>query len=311
MSQGGTFFLANSGILGQGKGFDKQGFAICKNCGRDLSEQVQPQKSETESKSKKGKQKSSKTPKHSLKNHTHPITGQECSPSYEKIHLGHEFRSDLIKIRFTNKSKATPLYGEVNNYADDRTVSSLADNSENTGGLDFWRSLTYALLAAASEVIDVPRTELDDLFRPLNKQLAEIIIYDNVPGGAGYSRRIANKFNQILETAYKIASTCDCDTSCYDCLRTYSNKPFHADLNRKLVKEFLQPLVEKISPDPELRNFAPEAIRVSLSKMADRLSALCSMAGSDSIIYLPQLVDEFKLNQDSTVSWLSLLLIGN
>ena len=239
ISQGGTFFLANSGVLGRGTGFEKQGFAICKNCGLDLSEQLQSQKSETESKSKKGKQKSSRTPKHPLKNHIHPITGKECASSYEKIHLGHEFRSDLIKIQFTRASQPLPLYGEVINYADDRTVSSLANESETTSGLDFWRSLTYALLAAASEVIDVPRAELDGLFRPLINQLAEIIIYDNVPGGARYSRRIADKFNQILKTAYKIASTCDCDTSCYDCLRTYSNQPFHANLNRRLVVEFL------------------------------------------------------------------------
>ena len=189
ISQGGTFFLANSGVLGSGRGFNKQGFAICKNCGRDLSEQVQQERV-----SKKGKQKSSKTPKYSLKNHTHPITGKECTPSYEKIHLGHEFRSDLIKIKFTRASQPLPLYGEVINYADGRTVSSLADDSETTSGLNFWRSLTYALLAAASEVIDVPRTELDGLFKPLDDRLAEIIIYDNVSGGAGYSRRIADKF---------------------------------------------------------------------------------------------------------------------
>lgn len=305
ISQSGTFFLANSGLLGQGRGFDKQGFAIC-SCGRDLSELVQKER-ETKSKKQKSQQKSTKPSNSSAKYHTHPITGKECSPSYESVHLGHEFRSDLIKIRFTSASKPISLYGEVINYADDRTISSLTDESETTDGLDFWRSLTYALLAAASQVIDVPRVELDGLFRPLGDRLAEIIIYDNVPGGAGYSRRIADKFNQILETAYKIASTCDCDTSCYDCLRTYSNQPFHTNLNRHLVVKFLQPLVEKVSPDPELQNFAPDAIRVSLSKMVDRLPALCRMAGSNSIIYLPSLIDGFNLNNGSPVSWLNLL----
>ncbi|MGF1541102.1 MAG: DUF1998 domain-containing protein, partial [Pleurocapsa sp.] len=306
MSQGGTFFLANSGVLGKGRGFEKQGFAICKNCGIDLSEKLQQERaSNSRKRGSRGKNQSSS--RNITLNHNHPITGKECSPSYEQIHLGHEFRSDLIKIQFTSASQPLPLYGEVINYADDRTVSSLADDTETTSGLDFWRSLTYALLAAASEVIDVPRTELDGLFRPLNNQLAEIIIYDNVPGGAGYSRRIADKFTQILETAYKIASTCDCDTSCYDCLRTYSNQPFHADLNRHLVIKFLQPLVEKVSPDPELQNFAPDTIRVSLSKMSDRLPALCRMTGSDSIIYLPSLIDGFDLNNGSPVSWLNLL----
>jgi superfamily II DNA/RNA helicase len=250
ISQGGTFFLANSGVLGQGKGFDKQGFAIC-SCGRDLSELVQ-QERENKSKQRKSQRKTSNTSKSSATSHSHPITGKECSSSYESVHLGHEFRSDLIKIRFTSASQPLPLYGEVINYADDRTVSSVADDSETTSGLDFWRSLTSALLAAASQVIDVPRTELDGLFRPSDNQLAEIIIYDNVPGGAGYSRCIADKFNQILETAYKIASTCDCDTSCYDCLRTYSNQPFHANLNRHLVVNFLQPLVSR--GDKELKS---------------------------------------------------------
>lgn len=294
LGQGGTFFLANSGLLGQGKGFDKRGFAICKCCGRDLSPQVQQQ---WQSNSKNN----------NILNHTHPITGKECSPSYEFIHLGHEFCSDLIKIRFTNKSNPTPLYAEVVNYADDRTISSNPDDFETTDGLNFWRSLTYALLAAASQVIDVPRMELDGLFRPLSDRLAEIIIYDNVPGGAGYSRRIADKFTQILEFAYKIVSTCECDSSCYDCLRTYSNQPFHSSINRHVVKEFLQPLVEKVSPDPELQEFAPDAIRVSSFKMAERLPALCRMAGSDSIIYLPSLIDEYNLNNSSSVSWLNLL----
>jgi superfamily II DNA/RNA helicase len=140
ISQSGTFFLANSGLLGQGRGFDKQGFAIC-SCGRDLSELVQKER-ETNSKNHKSNQKSNKASKSSATSHSHPITGKECSSSYESVHLGHEFRSDLIKIKFTAASNPISLYGEVTNYADDRTVSSLADDSETTSGLHFWRSLT-------------------------------------------------------------------------------------------------------------------------------------------------------------------------
>ncbi|MGL4883013.1 MAG: DUF1998 domain-containing protein, partial [Waterburya sp.] len=156
------------------------------------------QEKESNSRGKRNKRDNGSRSRNATLNHTHPITNKECLPSYEQIHLGHEFRSDLIKIQFTSASHPLPLYGKVTNYADDRTVSSVADDSETTDGLDFWRSLTYALLAAASEVIDVPRTELDGLFKPSYDQLAEIIIYDNVPGGAGYSRCIANKFPQIL-----------------------------------------------------------------------------------------------------------------
>lgn len=307
VSQSGKFFLANQGLLGNGKGFSKQGFAICTRCGCDLSDQVQQTRQTTGNRSKNRK---SRTTSRSSQQptHNHPITGRECKGRYELTHLGHEFLSDLLKIQLDRATKPSPLFGEVIHFGDERTVSSVAENSnETTSGLDFWHSLTYALLAAAAQVIDVPRTELDGLFRPLADGLAEIIIYDNVPGGAGYSRRIANCFQDVLKKAYELAASCSCDSSCYDCLRTYSNQPFHAQLNRHVVANYLRPLVEQVRPDPELQNFAANANRVSLSQVAERLSAWCRMASSASTIYLPKLIDEFDLNNGSPLSWLNLL----
>ena len=303
VSKGGNFFLANQGSLGNGKGFDKQGFAICNSCGRDLSDWVQ-QEREKNSKKKRGK-KPSPSSTSSRPTHYHPITGKECSGWYELTHLGHEFRSDLLKIVFDLNTKPIPLFGSDIQYEDDGTIALNADNQNP--GLQFWLSLTYALLAAAAQVIDVPRTELDGLFVPLADRRAEIIIYDNVPGGAGYSRRIANRFDEVLKKTDQIVSSCTCETSCYDCLKTYSNQPFHAQLNRHLVANFLRPIVERVSPDEDLQNFAPNANRVSLSQIADNLPALCRMAGPDSLIYLPELTDELGLNKGSTLPWLNLL----
>lgn len=137
VSQGGTFFLANQGSLGNGKGFNNQGFAICQTCGRDLSNEVRKGR---EASNKKGRDKAT---------HNHPITGRQCSGSYDMTHLGHEFRSDLLKIEFDRNTKPIPLFGEVAHYADDRTISSFADNPDQVNnGLRFWRSLTYTLLAS-------------------------------------------------------------------------------------------------------------------------------------------------------------------
>ncbi|KAB8313912.1 DEAD/DEAH box helicase [Tolypothrix campylonemoides VB511288] len=304
VSQGGKFFLANQGLLGNGKGFNKEGFAICQNCGKDLSELVQK---EREANNKKGRSKKQSTSsKSSTLVHNHPITGKNCSPWYEFTHLGHEFRSDLLKIQFEPATNPMPLFDKVSHFRDAATVSSVADNANQaTDGMGFWRSLTYAILAAAAQVIDVPRTELDGLFRPLADGRAEVIIYDNVPGGAGYSKRIADHFKEVLEKALEIVASCSCDASCYDCLRTYSNQPFHAELNRHVVTNFLNPLVVK--PDPELENFAPDANRVRLSQLADRLPALCRMAGEVSVIYLPTLTDSYGLNNGSPLPWLKLL----
>ena len=304
VSKGGKFFLANQGSLGNGKGFDKRGFAICNFCGRDLSDLVR-QEWEKKSKSKKGGAKNSSNSQSSRLTHYHPITGKECLGSHAFIHLGHEFRSDLLKIVFDRSTNPIPLFGSDREYEDDGEI--FADAGNRNRGLEFWRSLSSALLAAAAEVIDVPGKELDGLFAPLPDRRAEIIIYDNVPGGAGYSRRIAERFDEVLKKAEKIVSSCTCETSCYDCLQTYSNQLYHSQLNRCAVADFLRPIVEQVSPDTDLQNFAPNANRVSLSQMADHLLRHCRMAAPDSLIYLPQLTDEFGLNNGSTLPWLNLL----
>ena len=186
-SKGGNFFLANQGSLGNGKGFDKQGFAICNLCGRDLSDLAR-QEWEKKKKSKKESGKNYSTISQSSPiSHHHPITGKPCSGRETLMHLGHEFRSDLLKIVFDARTNPIPLFGGDGEYEDDGEIISDANNRNR--GLEFWRSLSYALLAAAAQVIDVPRSELDGLFAPRSDRRANIIIYDNVPGGA-MSRRL-------------------------------------------------------------------------------------------------------------------------
>jgi Domain of unknown function (DUF1998)/Helicase conserved C-terminal domain len=230
----GTFFLANQGR-------DK-GFAIC-SCGRDLTALVVKDRQQ-KAKSKKSKNAASNDISVTALKHKNPMTGRDCRPWYEEIHLGHEFRSDLLKISFSQAANPPYCRPEVKNFVDGSTVSSVSEESSG-GGLNFWRSLNYALLAAAALVIDVPRNELDGLFRPGDKGSTEIVIYDNVPGGAGYSKRIASRFPEILAKAYEICSDgwCDCGKSCYECLRTYSNQPFHNDLDRHEVARFLKNIV--------------------------------------------------------------------
>lgn len=299
VSQGGQFFLSNQGPLEEGRGFKNRGFAICKRCGRDLSEEVRRNQRNRTRQSKTSTQNSRQI------SHTHPITGSICEGWYEHTHLGHEFRSDFLKIRFTAAANPPNLFGSVIHLDGGREIHSDTDSDvEQTNtpssGAAFWRSLTYALLAAAAQIIDVPRSELDGLFRPLeesNAETAEIIIYDNVPGGAGYSKRIANHFSEILQRAYQLVESCSCGSSCYDCLRTYTNQIFHHELDRHLVSTFLRPIVERLKPDELLQSFAPDANRVSLSRMASDLDRYSTMIGANTIGYLPRITDPFTLQR--------------
>ncbi|OYQ61813.1 hypothetical protein B9G53_25440 [Pseudanabaena sp. SR411] len=255
-SQNGAFFLAN-------KGKSDQGFAICNFCGRDLNhDQI-----------KKGK-------------HTRPSDGRECMGGYTRIHLGHEFRSDLLKVRFSQISSQYRLFQQVTHLADGHEIATQTDEATTNTG--FWRSLLYALLAAAAQVIDVPRNELDGLFQPIQNSngIAEIVIYDSVPGGAGYAQQIARQFQAILQRTYELVQSCDCGSSCYDCLRTYSNQIFHAELDRYAVIEFLKPLLEKIEPNETLTSFAPDAHQIALLKVNSNFMSYCRQAVS-AIWYLP------------------------
>lgn len=297
ISQGGQFFLSNQGPLEDGKGFKNKGFALCKTCGRDLSSEVRTLRN----RSRRGQ-----TTNNSRQiNHSHPMTGNPCNGWYEQIHLGHEFRSDLLKLRFTPTANAPTLFSQVVHLDGGGEILSNADNdSPAVSGVGFWQSLTYALLAAAAQIIDVPRSELDGLFRPLEGSdtgAVEIVIYDNVPGGAGYSKRIANQFVEVLQRAYQFVESCSCSSSCYDCLRTYTNQIFHHELDRHSVANFLRAIVEQVQPDEALIAFAPDAKRVSVLQMAVSLETYCSMAGINSLMYLPKLVEPFNLKLLSQV----------
>ncbi|MDG2992008.1 DEAD/DEAH box helicase [Candidatus Synechococcus calcipolaris G9] len=283
LSQGGRFFLANQ----VGRGFKHYGFAICERCGRDQTD---------------------KAPMNRLfgrVDHNHPITGSQCQGQYRRIHLGHEFRSDLLKLRFTPTINPPRLFGTVLHLDAGGKIHSDTDGDRNQAsipvtGAGFWRSLTYALLAAAAQVIDVPRAELDGLFRPVEEihtGAAEIILYDNVPGGAGYSKRIAECFPTILQRAFQFVESCSCSSSCYDCLRTYTNQIFHHELNRQVVANFLRPIVERVQPDAALQSFAPDANRVSLAQMMVALESHSTMAGELSLLYLPSITAPFTLKR--------------
>lgn len=275
VGQGGQFFLSNQG------GY-KQGFKLCQWCARDLSDSLPTDLGRRRrGRSRKGQ------------SHQNPITGRECDGLHEPNHLGHLFRSDLVKIRFTPQAQAPKLFGQVVHHDGGGEIHSQDDSEKETqsrSGMDFWRSLTYGLLAAAAQVIDVPRAELDGLFRPLagSSGQAEIILYDNVPGGAGYSRRIAQQFGEILQRALTLVESCQCDRSCYDCLRTYTNQPFHGELDRGLIEGFLRKIVDQVQPDPALQGFAPHSYRVPSDRLETTLDQFLTR-GNRVIVCVPQL----------------------
>lgn len=148
--------------------------------------------------------------------------GQSCHGRLSQVSLGHEFVTDVLQVRFRERPDAD---------------------------IDFaWfaHSLAYALLEGAAESLDVPSTDLNATVSYARDpaRVAPIILYDNVPGGAGLVARLEDEriLVSCLDAAYRrVAGGCGCDegASCYGCLRSYRNQFAHQHLQRGAVKRYL------------------------------------------------------------------------
>jgi ATP-dependent helicase YprA (DUF1998 family) len=108
-----------------------------------------------------------------------------------------------------------------------------------------WRSTLFALLEGASEALGIPRDDIDGTVYPYNGAFPPaLVLYDNVPGGAGHVRRAAEPaaLRTVMTTALQRVSSCECgpESSCYQCLRNYYNQYYHDMLVRGRAADFLE-----------------------------------------------------------------------
>ena len=150
--------------------------------------------------------------------HKKPI-GEECPSSVKgPLHFGHTFKTDVLSISL-EKYEFVEILSEC-----------------------FWLSLLYAILEGTSEALGIRRQDLDGcLYRYEGK--TALVLFDNVPGGAGHVKRVMDKQNlyKVLKTALGRVKNCTCgpETSCYGCLRNYQNQFCHERLERGIICEFL------------------------------------------------------------------------
>lgn len=148
--------------------------------------------------------------------------GKQCScDTLHPISLGHKFKTDVAKLtinELNNKAKAL--------------------------------SLLYALLEGISQEFSIERKDIDGIVvKNMNNEF-DLIIYDNVPGGAGHVKRIMDE--RMLVETFELAlkkvkqNCCDEDSSCYNCLRNYNNQSYHKLLKRKLAIEAFDEIFKNI-----------------------------------------------------------------
>lgn len=156
--------------------------------------------------------------------------GEQCKGALSHVALGHEFDTDVVLMRF-----------------------SLEPELEGIGTMAFSQSLAYAMLEGAASAIGVPSTDLNATvtFRG-DAEVQPIVLYDDVPGGAGLVARLADRevlIGALEAAAERVSGKCGCgaDSSCYGCLRSYRNQFAHRYLNRGAVLRYLESLLKSIS----------------------------------------------------------------
>lgn len=152
--------------------------------------------------------------------HNNPFGRGKCSNTTLRKHcLHHEFKTDVARISFG------------------------CDTSDYATML----SVMYAMLNAFTTELNIERRDVKACLKYKKadgKMEHQIIIYDAVPGGAGHSRRLITKdgdvLRDVIKNAVKSLSSCQCEPSCYRCLRSYENQKIHEILNRDKALQFLK-----------------------------------------------------------------------
>lgn len=147
--------------------------------------------------------------------------GKDCQGTLHRRDLCHSFKTDVVRITFGTpraKNQTTML------------------------------SVMYALLEAASAVLDIERTDIKGCLNKVRYErsmIYEVVLYDAVAGGAGHVRRLIKGdscavFQKVIKKAIEITKNCHCEPSCYNCLRNYYNQAIHDRLNRMEAYSFLE-----------------------------------------------------------------------
>lgn len=201
-------------------------FYVCPICGYAIAEDESIGEKEVE------KQMNDRALSVTTKKPHESLFGQYKCKGNELIRrsLHHEFKTDVAKISFKC----------------------------DTSHYNTMVSVMYAILNTMAKDLNIERRDIKSCLSAKivgGKLDLSIIIYDSVPGGAGHSRRLVTKdgkmLHSILMSALKSMSKCNCDPSCYNCLRSYENQKIHELLDRNMAIEFLQQFVGTVIPVEE------------------------------------------------------------
>jgi len=142
----------------------------------------------------------------------------------------------------SNPLKDIKLYHKFNTSA---LLLTLPNNDPT-----FLTTFKNAIINAAQRIVGADDGEIEGIIKDNN-----LILYDNVEGGAGYVNTIFEKFEEILDEAKNIVLNCPCERGCLKCLYSYRRRRDIPEIDKKVLLDLFKTLY-RISVDDKLKKKA-------------------------------------------------------
>ncbi len=246
----GSLFIANRGAYGEG-------YHRCSFC--NYCEPIKAKKPPAKASGKPGKTVLTEE----KVDHVDPQSGSKCTHSKMSsmgLDFAHRFDTDVRLFRFINELP-DPESPEISPRGfHDRVARTLAE----------------AFRLAVTKLLELYPGEVRAIYRLYGSQgkRLEVILYDAVPGGAGYCARIGEpgySFDRLVaEARRRLDCEAQCESGCRTCLCDYSNQSHWDGFDRKTALAWLDKLgnadADEEGPGSYVRWKSP-----SLGGLAERL----------------------------------------
>lgn len=158
---------------------------------------------------------------------------EKCNGSYKELSLFHKMPTNVISIKF----EGNRFFGVDKKLLIDECKRYKSIQDEDKLWYIFLMTFKNAIINSAQRILQTEDGEIEGEIKD-----NEIILYDNVDGGVGYSDEIIEKFDEILKEASEIVLDPDdkCDTGCLDCLWSYRRKRDIKYIDKRFVKKIFE-----------------------------------------------------------------------
>lgn len=182
-----------------------------------------------------------------------PKESIECDGTPTKIVLGNEFKTDVAVFRL-----ALPADWALDPHRPSTTIAA--------------RSAVEALRRAACRLEDLEPNDIDGDFRFApgdgTRQYIDLYLYDQAAGGAGFVKTAARDPQRLVDDALDLLDSCNCDDSCYQCLRSYKNRYEHELFDRRIGADLLRAAFKgmRLGLDPIREDLALNRLAADLTE---------------------------------------------